>query len=195
MSSVMIEQGHYVASAYGVQAEAMPGIPLLQRLHREPLTHVGVTCDESLTSSFRNAFCPDYKANRALPPPDLAWQLQQCQAVARTLGLQMFVDQFYEADDLIGTLAVVAGCPWRCQEILQYRLIFLSYLFSITYGKISAASMVQCQKILQSHKFLITTCFFVVFAWFSRFLPHQCQGFLQVTVLPKLCWKELRSIN
>src|SRR5262245_3522516 len=78
---------------------------LLQLLRREPLTHVGVAFDESLTSSFRYAFFPDYKANRALPPPDLAWQLQQCQAVARALGLAVFVDQLYEADDLIGTLA------------------------------------------------------------------------------------------
>jgi DNA polymerase I len=39
------------------------------------------------------------------PPPDLAGQLQQCQAVARALGLPVFVEQFYEADDLIGTLA------------------------------------------------------------------------------------------
>src|SRR5919202_6812324 len=92
-------QGQPVNAVYGFAAF------LLQLLRREPLTHVGVAFDESLTSSFRNAFFPDYKANRALPPPDLAWQLQQCQAVARALGLQVFVDQLYEADDLIGTLA------------------------------------------------------------------------------------------
>ena len=78
---------------------------LLQLLQREPLTHIGVAFDESLTSSFRNAFFPAYKANRALPPADLVWQLERCQAVARALGLPVFVDQQYEADDLIGTLA------------------------------------------------------------------------------------------
>ena len=92
-------QGQPVHAVYGFTAF------LLQLLRREPLTHVGVAFDESLTSSFRNAFFPAYKANRALPPPDLAWQLQQCQAVARALGLPVFVDQLYEADDLIGTLA------------------------------------------------------------------------------------------
>jgi 5'-3' exonuclease len=91
--------GQPVNAVYGFTAF------LLQLLRQEPLTHVGVAFDESLTSSFRNAFFPDYKANRALPPPDLAWQLQQCQAVARALGLSVFVDQLYEADDLIGTLA------------------------------------------------------------------------------------------
>jgi hypothetical protein len=39
-----------------------------------------------------------------LPPPDLARQLASCQAVTRALGISVFVDQQYEADDLIGTL-------------------------------------------------------------------------------------------
>jgi len=92
-------QGQPVHAVYGFTAF------LLQLLRREPVTHIGVAFDESLTSSFRNAFFPAYKANRELPPPDLAWQLNRCQAVARALGLQVFVDQQYEADDLIGTLA------------------------------------------------------------------------------------------
>jgi len=91
-------QGQPVNAVYGFATF------LLQLLQREPLTHIGVAFDESLTSSFRNAFFPAYKANRALPPPDLAWQLDRCQAVARALGLQVFVDHQYEADDLIGTL-------------------------------------------------------------------------------------------
>jgi len=92
-------QGQPVNAVYGFTAF------LLQLLQREPLTHIAVAFDESLTSSFRNAFFPAYKANRALPPPDLAWQLERCQAIARALGLQVFVDHQYEADDLIGTLA------------------------------------------------------------------------------------------
>jgi DNA polymerase I len=78
---------------------------LLRLLRQEPLTHIGVAFDESLTTSFRNAFFPAYKANRELPPADLAWQLERCQAVTRALGIPVFVDQQYEADDLIGTLA------------------------------------------------------------------------------------------
>ena len=92
-------QGQPVNAVYGFTAF------LLQLLQRVPLTHIGIAFDESLTSSFRNAFFPAYKANRELPPPDLVWQLDRCQAVARALGLQVFVDQQYEADDLIGTLA------------------------------------------------------------------------------------------
>jgi DNA polymerase-1 len=78
---------------------------LCQVLRQAPLTHIAVAFDESLISSFRNAFFPAYKANRELPPPDLARQLTYCQAVARALGIAVFVDHQYEADDLIGTLA------------------------------------------------------------------------------------------
>ncbi|MBM3222574.1 MAG: hypothetical protein FJZ47_02045 [Candidatus Tectomicrobia bacterium] len=93
------EQGQAINAVYGFARF------LLQLVQREPLTHLGIAFDESLTSSFRNAFFPAYKANRELPPPELAWQLAQCQAVARALGCQVFVDTQYEADDLIGTLA------------------------------------------------------------------------------------------
>jgi hypothetical protein len=37
--------------------------------------------------------------------------------------------------------------------------------------------------------------FFCCFIQFFRFLPHKCQSFLQSTVLPKLFWKDLHSIN
>lgn len=92
-------QGHPVQAVYGFANF------LVQLLRQEPLTHIGVAFDESLTTSFRNAFYPPYKANRELPPPDLERQLDYCQAVARALGMPVFVDYAYEADDLIGTLA------------------------------------------------------------------------------------------
>lgn len=92
-------QGHPVNAVYGFARF------LMQIVRQEPLTHVAVAFDESLTSSFRNDIFPLYKANRALPPPDLERQLGYCQRVARSLGMAVFVDQRYEADDLIGTLA------------------------------------------------------------------------------------------
>jgi 5'-3' exonuclease len=95
-------QGEPVQAVYGFATF------LLQLLQQEPLTHVAVAFDESLTTSFRNTFFPAYKANRTLPPPELERQLTWCQAVARTLGLTVLVDQQYEADDLIGTLAYQA---------------------------------------------------------------------------------------
>jgi 5'-3' exonuclease len=95
-------EGYPVQAVYGFTAF------LCQLLRQEPLTHIAVAFDESLTSSFRNDFFPAYKANRELPPADLARQLAYCQAVTRALGISVFVDHQYEADDLIGTLTCQA---------------------------------------------------------------------------------------
>ncbi len=67
-------------------------------------THLGVAFDRSLTTSFRNRIYPAYKAQRALPPPELEAQLRACEEVAAALGAATFIDDLYEADDLIGTL-------------------------------------------------------------------------------------------
>lgn len=96
-------QGQPVNAVYGFTTF------LWQLLQREPLTHIGIAFDESLTSSFRNSFYPPYKANRELPPPDLVWQLAECKAMARALGIPVYADAQYEADDLIGTLAQQAA--------------------------------------------------------------------------------------
>jgi len=92
-------QGRPVHAVYGFATF------LTQLLRQEPLTHAAVAFDESLTTSFRNEVFAPYKANRDLPPPELEQQLHDCQAVARALGLPVFADHRYEADDLVGTLA------------------------------------------------------------------------------------------
>jgi len=72
-------------------------------LERAKPTHTVVAFDESLTSSFRNAIYPQYKANRELPPPELSIQFAYCKRVAAALGLCVLADAHYEADDLIGS--------------------------------------------------------------------------------------------
>lgn len=61
--------------------------------------------DESLTTSFRNEIYPAYKANRELPPENLAAQLTACQQLTDLLGFKTYASEKYEADDLIGTIA------------------------------------------------------------------------------------------
>jgi 5'-3' exonuclease len=68
--------------------------------------HIAVAFDESLTTSFRNELYAPYKANRELPPPELEYQFGLCRELAETLGLACFASARYEADDIIGTLAV-----------------------------------------------------------------------------------------
>ena len=76
---------------------------LLDFLERAKPTHAAICFDESLTSSFRNAIYPHYKANRELPPAELVRQFAYCREVAKALGLTVLSDTSYEADDLIGS--------------------------------------------------------------------------------------------
>jgi DNA polymerase-1 len=75
--------------------------------------HLAVVFDESLTTSFRNTIFPDYKANRETPPAELQQQFGYCRRLVQSLGLADYSSDRYEADDLIGTLAVrlrAQGC-------------------------------------------------------------------------------------
>lgn len=71
-------------------------------------THVAACFDESLSSSFRNAKYPEYKANREEAPDELKAQFEMCRQVCRALGVLDLASKRYEADDLIATLAAKA---------------------------------------------------------------------------------------
>jgi 5'-3' exonuclease len=79
---------------------------LLDFLDSARPSHIAVAFDESLTSSFRNAIYPEYKANRELPPDELREQFRYCKEVATTLGLHVMSHDSYEADDLIGSVVM-----------------------------------------------------------------------------------------
>lgn len=78
---------------------------LCQFLEQSEARHVAVAFDKSLTTSFRNDIFPGYKAQRELPPPELEAQFDACMELTQALGLATYVDNTYEADDLIGTIA------------------------------------------------------------------------------------------
>jgi DNA polymerase-1 len=59
--------------------------------------------------TFRDAMVSDYKANRAAMPPDLAEQIPMVHAACEALGVPIITSERYEADDVIGTLAVKAA--------------------------------------------------------------------------------------
>ncbi|MEO6927097.1 MAG: 5'-3' exonuclease H3TH domain-containing protein [Rhodanobacter sp.] len=102
--------------AEGHSANAVHGYTrfLCELLERVQPEHVAVAFDASLTSSFRNAIYPAYKANRELPPPDLERQFVQCRAVTEALGVCLMIDHTYEADDLIGsTVWNLRALGWR----------------------------------------------------------------------------------
>ena len=76
---------------------------LCELLEKTRPERVAVAFDASLTSSFRNAIYPPYKANRELPPPDLEHQFVLCREVTAALGVTVMIDHSFEADDLIGS--------------------------------------------------------------------------------------------
>jgi len=78
---------------------------LCSLLEQTKAEHIGVAFDESLSKSYRNEIYPEYKANREPAPEELKRQFIWARAVAESMGLSCFIDQRYEADDLIGTLA------------------------------------------------------------------------------------------
>ncbi len=59
--------------------------------------------------TFRDDLASDYKANRAPMPDELAEQIPMVHAACEALGVPIITSDRYEADDVIGTLAVKAA--------------------------------------------------------------------------------------
>lgn len=91
----------------GVKVGAVYGFAsfLLKLIADEKVTHLGVAFDRNLNGSFRNRFYPPYKEQRQAPPEDLVAQIDPCVEVASALGAFTCIDDEYEADDLIASLA------------------------------------------------------------------------------------------
>jgi len=75
---------------------------LLTRVQPE---YIACAFDESLSTSFRNAIYPAYKANREPAPEALKRQFDWCRQAAVSLGIPVYSSPHYEADDIIATLA------------------------------------------------------------------------------------------
>jgi 5'-3' exonuclease len=97
-SSIKTPDGGPAAASYGFTSF------LLKLIADEKPTHLVVAFDRNLNGSFRNDFYPDYKKQRDDPPPELVAQIDVCLEIAAALGAATFIDDRYEADDLIGAL-------------------------------------------------------------------------------------------
>lgn len=96
--SIKTPEGSPAAASYGFASF------LLKLIADEKPSHLGVTFDRNLSSSFRNETYPAYKQQRVPTPPELEAQIDTCVEIAAALGAATFIDDRYEADDLIGTL-------------------------------------------------------------------------------------------
>src|SRR5215210_6182290 len=59
--------------------------------------------------TFRDDLAADYKANRKPMPDELAQQIRMVHAACEALGVPILTSERYEADDVIGTLAMKAA--------------------------------------------------------------------------------------
>jgi len=96
-------------NAQGEPTGAIRGIlSMLQRLREQyPSAHAACVFDAK-GKTFRDEWYPQYKANRAAMPEDLARQIEPIHEAVRLLGWPVIELPGIEADDVIGTLAHAA---------------------------------------------------------------------------------------
>ncbi|MEP4484702.1 MAG: 5'-3' exonuclease H3TH domain-containing protein [Halioglobus sp.] len=71
--------------------------------------YVAAAFDESLGTCFRNEILASYKSSRALPDPELEFQLKTCRALTEALGIPCYGGAHYEADDYLASIARVCA--------------------------------------------------------------------------------------
>jgi DNA polymerase-1 len=67
--------------------------------------YIAVCFDSPCKGLKRTKWCPDYKAGRGLKNTEIGIQIERCRQIVQKMGLAMFMENGYEADDLIATLA------------------------------------------------------------------------------------------
>jgi len=141
-----------IVDSTGRPANAVYGFAgfLLRLLADERPSHLGVCFDGSLTTSFRNELYADYKAHRDPPPAELEAQVADCREMARLMGARTFVDQRFEADDLIATLvrrvlergwkAVVVTSDKDLTQLVSDRVTLLDFAREVRLGPAEVAA-------------------------------------------------------
>ena len=99
-----------LSTADGRPTGAIRGVvSMLRKLCREyPAAPVVVVFDAS-GPTFRDDIFPEYKSSRPSMPDDLRAQIEPLHAIVRAMGMPLLCVPGVEADDVIGTLARVAG--------------------------------------------------------------------------------------
>jgi DNA polymerase-1 len=93
----------------GAPTGALHGIiNMLRKLRKDyPAAYMACVFDAK-GKTFRDDLYPEYKANRASMPEDLAKQIEPIHEAVKALGWPVLMVEGIEADDVIGTLAVDA---------------------------------------------------------------------------------------
>lgn len=95
------DQGEPTGAMYGV-------LNMIRKtLDDKQFSHVAVVFDTK-GKNFRHTLYPNYKANRATMPEDLAQQIQPLHEIIEAMGIPLIKQEGIEADDIIGTLCLKA---------------------------------------------------------------------------------------
>jgi len=84
-------------------------INMLQSLRKEFPSDYAACVFDAKGPTFRDAIYPEYKAHRSPMPDDLRSQIEPIHEVVRLMGWKVLDVPGVEADDVIGTLAVIAA--------------------------------------------------------------------------------------
>lgn len=118
-SCILVDGSSYLFRAYhamppltnsaGVPTGALYGcLNMLRKLIKEYNPSYLAVVFDSKGPTTRHQYYPEYKANRAEMPEELAVQIAPLQASIRAMGIPLIAISGIEADDIIGTLALQA---------------------------------------------------------------------------------------
>ena len=100
---------NHLSSPKGLPTNALYGLlSMTEKFIREHKSEYIVYCFDHEKASFRVKIYPEYKANRGETPEDLKVQIPYIKKLVSALGIPMVEQADYEADDLIGSLAMMA---------------------------------------------------------------------------------------
>ena len=116
----LIYRAHFALSknprinSSGINTGAVMGFTntLLEVINKETPSHIGVAFDPH-APSFRHKAFADYKANREKQPEEINIAVPYCKKIIQGFGIPVIELDGYEADDLIGTLARLAGNKYQ----------------------------------------------------------------------------------
>ena len=111
-ASSLFFRAYYAISSHLISTTGMPTNALygllsmtLKFIKENQVEHM-VYCFDRKDGSFRNKLYSKYKANRDEMPEDLQVQIPYIKQLVEALGIPMIERKGYEADDLIGSLAI-----------------------------------------------------------------------------------------
>lgn len=98
-----------LSNAKGEPTNAIYGfITMIRKLIEDAAPEYAAVCFDRREPTFRHDRFKDYKAHRKPMPEDLGQQMEPIKEYCRLAGFALFEKAGYEADDLLGTLAVNA---------------------------------------------------------------------------------------